>query len=116
MNQCNARTALVRVSFALAAAISVAAWSSIATAQQSVPFANGIPVAPALPVTPLPHHPLTYHTAEGMDVRVVVVARGIEHPWSIAFLPDNVMLVTQTHGGVRAIRKGGLDPQPISGG
>ena len=50
-----------------------------------------------------------------MDIRVVVVARGIEHPWSIAFLPDNVMLVTQTHGGMRVIRNGVLDPTPVAG-
>jgi glucose/arabinose dehydrogenase len=64
---------------------------------------------------PLPDHPLQYHTAEGMDIRVVVVARGIEHPWSLAFLPDDVMLVTQTHGGMRVIRKGVLDPDPVPG-
>ncbi len=100
----------------LTATLSIAtALCGAALAQQTVPFANGIPVAPELPVMPIPDHPLTYRTAEGQDIRVVVVARGIEHPWSIAFLPDDVMLVTQTHGGVRAIRKGVLDPAPIAG-
>ena len=93
----------------------LAAVGGAALAQQTVPFANGIPVAPELPVLPLPDHPLTYKTAEGMDIRVVVVARGIEHPWSIAFLPNDVMLVTQTHGGMRVIRKGVLDPTPVAG-
>ncbi len=92
-----------------------AAGGGAALAQQAVPFANGVPVAPELPVLPLPDHPLTYKTAEGMDVRIVVVARGIEHPWSIAFLPNDVMLVTQTHGGMRVIRKGVLDPTPVAG-
>ncbi len=93
----------------------LAAAGGTAFAQQTVPFANGIPVAPELPVLPLPDHPVTYKTAEGMDIRVVVVARGIEHPWSIAFLPNDVMLVTQTHGGMRVIRKGVLDPTPVAG-
>jgi glucose/arabinose dehydrogenase len=99
----------------IAVAFAACTAAGAALAQQTVPFANGIPVAPSVPEMPLPTQPLTYATAEGMDIRVVVVARGIEHPWSIAFLPGDVMLVTQTHGGVRAIRKGVLDAEPISG-
>jgi aldose sugar dehydrogenase len=84
-------------------------------AQQTVPFANGIPVAPELPVPPLPTKPMEYPTAEGMRIRVTVVTRGIEHPWSIAFLPGDVWLVTQTHGGLRVVRGGVLDPLPVEG-
>lgn len=83
-------------------------------AQQDVPFANGIPVAPELPIPPMPDR-IEYATAEDQDIRVVTVARGIEHPWSIAFLPGDLMLVTQTHGGIRAIRNGKLDPMPVAG-
>jgi glucose/arabinose dehydrogenase len=86
-----------------------------ADAQQRVPFNNNIPVAPELPVKPLPDRPVEYRTAEGQDIRVVVVATGIEHPWSIAFLPDNVMLVSETHGHLRVIRNGVLDPEPVKG-
>ncbi len=86
-----------------------------AVAQQSVPFANGIPVAPELPIPPMPTKPVEYQTAEGQKIRVSVVTRGIEHPWSIAFLPDNVWLVTQTHGGLRVVRNGVLDPEPVKG-
>jgi aldose sugar dehydrogenase len=86
-----------------------------AGAQQTVPFANGIPVAPELPLPPLPTQPVDYQTAEGQKIRVTVVTRGIEHPWSIAFLPDDVWLVTQTHGGLRVVRGGVLDPEPVKG-
>jgi glucose/arabinose dehydrogenase len=86
-----------------------------ALAQQTVPFANGIPVAPEMPIPALPERPVEYPTAEGMRIRVSVVTRGIEHPWSIAFLPDNVWLVTQTHGGLRVVRNGVLDPEPVAG-
>jgi glucose/arabinose dehydrogenase len=84
-------------------------------AQQTVPFANGIPVAPELPIPAMPEEPVEYVTAEGMPIRVSVVTRGISHPWSIAFLPNDVWLVTQTHGGLRVVRNGVLDPTPVAG-
>jgi aldose sugar dehydrogenase len=86
-----------------------------AHAQQNVPFANGIPVAPEMPLQPLPAKPVEYPTAEGMRIKVSVVTRGIEHPWSIAFVSNDVWLVTQTHGGLRVIRNGVLDPEPVKG-
>jgi glucose/arabinose dehydrogenase len=89
--------------------------ASLASAQQSVPFANGIPVAPELAVPPVPHEPSVYETAEDMDIRVVVVARGLVNPYSIAFLPDGVMLVTEKDGKLRVIRDGVLDPAPAPG-
>jgi glucose/arabinose dehydrogenase len=96
---------------ACAAAFAIAG----ASAQQSVPFANGIPVAPEMPIPPLPTHPVEYPTAEGMRIKVSVVTRGIEHPWSIAFVSNDVWLVTQTHGGLRVVRGGVLDPEPVKG-
>jgi glucose/arabinose dehydrogenase len=63
----------------------------------------------------VPHEPKTYETAEGMDIRVVVVARGLVNPYSIAFLPDNVLLVTEKDGRLRVIRNGALDPEPVPG-
>src|SRR5574341_1451769 len=87
-----------------------------AGAQQTVPFRNNIPVAPqGIPALPLPDKPVEFHTAEGQKIRVVVVARGLEHPWSLAFLPDGRMLVTERPGRLRIIRDGVLDPQPVAG-
>jgi glucose/arabinose dehydrogenase len=91
--------------------------SGIAFGQQKASFANGYPVAPTgLADQPLPDGPFTYHTAEGMDVRVTALARGVEYPYSIAFLPSGELLFTERAGRLRIIRKGVLDPQPISGG
>ena len=85
-------------------------------AQQSVPFRNGIPVAPTgLEIPPLPEAPVFYKTAEGQEIRVVVYARGLNRPWSIAFLPDGAMLVTERVGRLRVIRDGQLDPEPVEG-
>ena len=49
-------------------------------------------------------------------VRVVTVASGLEHPWSLAFLPDGRMLVTERPGRLRVLTKDGrLDPKPVEG-
>ena len=49
------------------------------------------------------------------DFRVVTVADGFEHPWSIAFLPDGDILVTERPGRLRVIRDGRLLPAPVEG-
>ena len=43
------------------------------------------------------------------------VATGLANPWSLAFLPNGDMLVTERAGRLRIIRGGTLDPQSISG-
>jgi len=49
-------------------------------------------------------------------VRVVVVTRGLDHPWSIAWLPDGRALVTERPGRLRVVAKDGtLEPQPVGG-
>lgn len=53
--------------------------------------------------------------ALNFDYRQVAVAEGLEHPWSIAWLPDGTALVTERPGRLRAIRNGRLDPTPIAG-
>jgi len=50
-----------------------------------------------------------------VNFRQVAVAEGLEHPWSIAWLPDGTALVTERPGRLRAIRNGRLDPNPIGG-
>jgi glucose/arabinose dehydrogenase len=63
---------------------------------------------------PLPTGPTDYTTAE-YRIRVVTVASGLANPWSIAFLPDGDLLVTERPGRLRLIRKGQLDPKPVPG-
>ena len=48
------------------------------------------------------------------SVRLEVVARDLETPWGIAFLPDARILVTERPGRLRIIEKGRLLP-PVSG-
>jgi len=91
--------------------------AGIAFAQQNVPFANGVPVAPiGLSDQPLREGPFVYRTAEQQDVRVSVVTRALEYPYSVAFLPGGELLVTERPGRLRIIRNGVLDPRPVAGG
>jgi aldose sugar dehydrogenase len=46
---------------------------------------------------------------------VVTVVEGLVHPWSMAFLPNGDMLVTERPGRLRIVRDGVLDPTPIGG-
>ena len=101
----------------VAVALVVGIAGAVVTArQQNVPFQNGIPVAPTgLAGKPLPKMPVEFDTGEGMRIKVTAVATGLGYPFSIAFLPDNVMLVTTREGEMCVIRNGALEPQPIAG-
>jgi aldose sugar dehydrogenase len=41
--------------------------------------------------------------------------QGLAQPWSLAFLPDGRMLVTEKAGRLRVISDGKLEPQPVGG-
>lgn len=48
--------------------------------------------------------------------RIEGVAEGLEHPWSLAFLPDGEMLVTERPGRLRLIdAQGQLREEPVAG-
>lgn len=48
--------------------------------------------------------------------RATTLASGLENPWSVAFLPDNRMLVTERAGRLRILDPNfKLDPKPIEG-
>ena len=68
-----------------------------------------------VPVLPLGEGPWIVDTAEQHKIQVSVIARGLSHPWAIAFLPDENILVTERPGRLRLIRDGVLDSLPISG-
>src|SRR5262245_17002209 len=48
-------------------------------------------------------------------VQVETVARGLEHPWALVFLPDRRMLVTERAGRLRVVEHDGRLSEPIGG-
>jgi aldose sugar dehydrogenase len=70
---------------------------------------------PIIWATPeLPSHPLNLESAEERRLRVSVMAKGLQQPWSIAFLPDGAMLITERTGSIRVLRDRELS-EPIAG-
>ena len=65
-------------------------------AQQNQPVIGIAPVAVGA-------GPFIFDTAEQHRLRVVVVARGLSHPFSLAFLPNGDALVTERGKGLRLI-------------
>ncbi len=57
---------------------------------------------------------LDYHSDEH-PFRIVRLVEGLEYPWSLAFLPDGSMLVTERPGRLRVIRDGKLLREPVAG-
>jgi aldose sugar dehydrogenase len=55
------------------------------------------------------------HRSAFHDYTVVTVADGLEHPWSMAFLPNDDMLITERPGRLRIVRNGVLLPTPVEG-
>lgn len=64
---------------------------------------------------PLPVLPAVFDTYQH-KVRVSIVAQGLDRPWSLLILPDGEMLVSMRYANqIRAVRRGVLDPTPLSG-
>jgi glucose/arabinose dehydrogenase len=53
--------------------------------------------------------------SEQATFELVTVTSGLEHPWGMAFLPDDEILITERPGRLRIVRDGMLDPEPIAG-
>src|SRR5687768_7056888 len=54
--------------------------------------------------------------SEKQSFRVVTLVEGLQNPWSIAWLPDGRMLVTERPGRLRIVSPDfKLDPKPVEG-
>jgi glucose/arabinose dehydrogenase len=55
------------------------------------------------------------HRSQHHSFVLDTIARDLDHPWGMAFLPGGEILVTERAGRLRIIRNGQLEPQPIEG-
>ncbi|RFF29312.1 PQQ-dependent sugar dehydrogenase [Wenzhouxiangella sediminis] len=53
--------------------------------------------------------------ADSTDWSIETVARGLEHPWAIEFLPDGAVLVTERPGRLRVVGADGSVSEPVEG-
>jgi glucose/arabinose dehydrogenase len=82
-------------------------------------MAQDAPAAPAPRAAPpaapvLAAGPWDFPSSEG-PLHAEVIARGLDHPWGMAFAPNGDILVTERPGRLRVIRNGVLDPTPVAG-
>jgi glucose/arabinose dehydrogenase len=77
----------------------------------------GLPAAQgrggSIPVAALPDQPWEYQTANA-KIRVRVLTAGLENPWSLEFLPDASILITERNGRLRHFKDGALSG-PVPG-
>ena len=107
---------MIRKTPAIAAALLVLGAPAVPVVAQTPtqPPAQPAGQAPALPPVVIPS-PKTVHRSVLHNYRIITVAEGLENPWSMAFLPNGDMLVTERPGRLRVIRKGKLLPEPVAG-
>ncbi|MGH8284429.1 MAG: PQQ-dependent sugar dehydrogenase [Steroidobacteraceae bacterium] len=70
--------------------------------------AASLPVSAQAPKSPTPK-PID------APIRAVTVARGLQHPWGLEFLPDGRLIVTERPGRLRIAAKDGTLSQPLGG-
>jgi len=77
----------------------------------------GLPAAQgrggSIPVAALPEQPWEYQTANA-KIRVRVLTAGLENPWSLEFLSDASILITERNGRLRHFKDGVLSG-PVPG-
>ncbi|MET3929945.1 glucose/arabinose dehydrogenase [Lysobacter sp. OAE881] len=77
---------------------------------------QGEDAAPAKAATAAPEAlPTQTVTSQSGPVTVTTIASGLEHPWSVALLPDGGFLVTERPGRLRHVSADGAVSAPITG-
>ena len=107
--------------FAAVAAVGVIAqqqtpkkWSYPVVRDQRGVIPPGPKVAP-YNSPPLGDGPFMFESYEQRQLKVSVMAKGLSHPWSMAFLPGGDILITERVGRLRLVRNGMLQPNPVPG-
>lgn len=90
-------------------------WMSSASLGLAIVGCSFAPVntATSSPDAAVPTQVASASQAQGF--RQTTLIEGLERPWSMAWLPDGAMLITEKAGQLRIVRNGKLDPTPIAG-
>lgn len=72
-------------------------------------------VAAAAAATPAKTRAQGTSTGSKQSARLVTLTTGLEQPWSMAFLPDGRILITERPGRLRVVANGRLEPRPLEG-
>jgi aldose sugar dehydrogenase len=72
-----------------------------------------VAVAPLTAGAQAPRSPTPQSLKDALGVQTI--AKGLEHPWSLAFLPDKRMLVTERAGRLRVVSVNGQISEPLAG-
>ena len=96
---------MLKTAFALLlVTVSISAQQRVATAPPPIQW----------PAPALADGPIVVDTAIQHQIRLVIT-KGLNQPWSMAFLPEGGILVTERPGRLRIVRDGVLDPTPVTG-
>lgn len=104
----------VLIIFAAAALLALALHAQQPAAQGKQAKAGAAPKGINWPSPPLPDGPIALETGVERNLRIVVT-KGLEQPFSMAFLPDGAILITERPGRLRIVRNGVLQPEPVAG-
>jgi glucose/arabinose dehydrogenase len=83
-------------------------------AAMTVPSARAATLGAVLVVSLAPAAAQTFRSSAG-DIAVETIAGSLSHPWSLAFLPDGRMLVTERPGRMRIVTRDGKLSPAVSG-
>lgn len=101
---------------AFVASVSALVFTNSMSGQQP-PAGRGNATAPPpinWPSPPIADGPIQLDTGLVRPIKITVT-KGLNQPWSMAFLPDGAILITERPGRLRIVRNGVLDPAPIAG-
>jgi glucose/arabinose dehydrogenase len=97
----------------VAAAVVFAACSSESSSKSSAPVRQGAANTNLQPA--FAQQTRAPEQRSGVEIAVERIARGLNEPWAIAFMPDGRMLVTERVGRLRIVTRAGTVSEPITG-
>ncbi|EKQ71210.1 glucose/sorbosone dehydrogenase [Leptolyngbyaceae cyanobacterium JSC-12] len=110
---CGMRKAKSILPLICASGIAVSAIAACSFTQTSPNASNAQTTHSPTPETTTPTS--TPGKISAVSFRKTTVLSGLEHPWSMAWLPDGAMLITERPGRLRIVRDRTLDPVPVAG-